>query len=212
MADVVTPIELCLESLDPMDDNHPYVHCVALAGGEPGLGVTANGTIVWRENDAAAFLLWVSADNRLIAWRSSELHSVRLSRAERVLDLPANKPVVALHGDTVEIEGRSFRVHVHGVASTIESPTRLSLRRAQRWVEAGLVAATLAACHTGSQSNVPSSVGGAEAQASAAVSAAGGGASSSGVAQAQGGTPGPGSTPPIEIREAPPAPVPSPRD
>jgi hypothetical protein len=210
MADSVVPIELCLESLDPADDDHPYVRCVALAGGQPGLGVTAEGQIVWRDNDAAALLIWVSADNRLIAWRSSKVHKVWLSRAERALELPASKPVVALNGDTVEIDGRAFRIHVHGTARTVESPTRMSLRRAQRWVEAGLVAATLAACHTGNQGNVPTSVGGAESQATVASSAAGGSASNSGSPDAQGGMRGPESTPPIEIREAPPAPMPMP--
>lgn len=213
MTNLVAPIELCLESLDPSDDAHPYVRCVALAGGEPGLGLTADGSIVWRQNDTASLLLWVSADNRLMALRSSEAHRVRLTRAERFLELPANKPVVTLHEDVIEIEGRSFRVHVHGLAQRIEPPTRLLLRRAQRWLAGTLAAASLAACHTSSPGNVPTSAGAADNQGFAQPppgDGAGGTASNTAQPVAQGGTRGPGTTPPIEIREAPPAPMPMP--
>jgi len=208
MATRVDPIELCLESLDTADDERPYVRCVALAGGQPGLGLTAEGIVIWQHDKAASLLLWVSADNRLMSLRSSEACGVCLTRAERRLDLPPNKPVVTLHGDIIEIEGRAFRVHVHGVAASVLPPTRLSLRRAKQWITGAVAAASLAACHTSGAGNTPASAGGSPSNEFAQPPPSGTtGGTDDGIGQ--GGT---GATPPIEIREMPPAPVPSPPD
>ena len=202
MTSIVEPIELCLESLDPAEDERPYVRCVALAGGTQGLGLTAVGGIVWCRNESASLLIWVSADNRLMLLRSDEMHRARLTRAERFLELPANKPVVALHGDVIEIEGRSFRVHVHGVAGTVAPPVRLTLRRAQKWVAgAALAAASLAGCRTNAPIVDPP------------VEPAGNGFAQPPPDGATGGQPATSpSAPPIEVREQPPAPMPRPEE
>lgn len=229
MSNSVEPIELCLESLDPAEDDRPYVRCVALAGSGSGLGLTAAGKIVWLQNETACLLIWVSADNRLIIQRRGNAARVRLTRAERFLDLPESKPVVTLHADVIEIEGHSFRVHVHGVAQRVAPPVRLALRRAQNWAAGALAAASLTACHTTPGGTTPPSeaVTGTTASTEASVSIA----SSTGFAQpppeldtggqpavanevaGQGGTQGRATTtrrraskppPPIEIRNHPP--------
>ena len=227
MPDFVEPIELCLESLDPAEDEHPYVRCVAMAGGEPGLGISPNGAIIWREDTAAVALLWVSADSQLIVSRHQEGHGVRLIRAERFLELPLAKPVVVLHEDVLVIGERTYRIHVHGVAAVVAPPTRLTLRRAQTLLAtAALAAASFAGCHasTQGQPGAPSTdvaapppptsqyaepppnleTGGAPGVEPASQ----GGAATTGTGRATSTK----ATPPIEIREHPPAPVAMPRD
>jgi len=236
MPDFVEPIELCLESLDPAADEQPYVRCVALAGGDPGLGVDADGKIVWCQNELAAALLWVSADSQLILVRRSPSQNVRLIRAERFLDLPLDKPVVVLHEDVITIEGNSFRVHVHGTTRTIAPPERLLLRRAQSLVAgAVLAAAAIAGCHanTTGPSAVSAGATGNEVTSPSATSETGyakpppdlgteTGTLTESDTQSQGGTtaastatmrkPTTKPTPPIQIREHPPAPVRLPND
>jgi len=155
MSHDIAPIELCLESLDPAQDEQPYVRCVALVGSRPGLGLTSEGKIVWLQNERACLLIWVSADNRLIIQRRGDAARVCLSRSERFLDLPENKPVVALHEDIIQIDSRAFRLHVHGVARKVSPPLRLPLGRTQNWVAGALVAASVAACHTNPGGTMP---------------------------------------------------------
>jgi hypothetical protein len=213
MRNLVEPIELCLESLDAADDERPYVRCVALAGGGPGLGLTSAGVVVWLQNQTAALLIWVSADNRLMIQRRDGSVHVRLTRAERFLDVPENKPVVTLHDDVIEIDGRSFRVHVHGIAQTVSAPERLTVRRARQWIAGAALAASLAACHSNPPGTTPvspdpSTNGFAQPPPDFST----GGQSSRGSDNGnQGGSQGRGTAiPPIEIREQPPAPVPMP--
>jgi len=149
MSSPVTPIELCLESLDQLEDDHPYVRCVAISGAEPGLGLSAVGEITWCDADPAAVNLWVSADNQLIVTRGSNSDAVRLTRGERFLDLPLEKPVVILDQDFLSVNGHTFRVHVHGIAASVEPPTKLALRRVQSMIAGAAVAAvSMAGCHT----------------------------------------------------------------
>ncbi len=236
MPDFIEPIELCLESLDPSTDDQPYVRCVALAGGDPGLGIDSDGRVVWCQNELAAALLWVSADRQLILVRRSISQSVRLIRAERFLDLPLDKPVVVLHEDVITIEGNSFRVHVHGTTQIIAPPERLLLRRAQTFVAgAVLAAATIAGCHTNTTGRAAVSAGatGNEVTSPSATfeteyakpppdMGTETATLTEGDTQGQGGTaaastattrrPTTKPTPPIQIREQPPAPVRLPND
>jgi hypothetical protein len=228
MPNPVEPIELCLESVDRLEDDQPYVRCVAISGAEPGLGLSAEGEITWCQTEAASATFWVSADNQLIVTRNRESDEVRLIRAERFLDLPLEKPVVVLNEDLVVINGHGFRVHVHGVAASVEPPTRLALRRVQSMIAGAAVAAlSIAGCHTGTANtglasssasttiSTVASTGG--TAASSALVATGGVAEAIGETNAQGGTTAQlGSTgrllstrvvKPIEIRHAPPKPA-----
>lgn len=116
------PIEICLEDLD-----HPqFVRCVALPGGEPGLGVRADGAVLWRSDEAHACEFWVSVDGRLVLLRPTGASAVVVRRAGRFVEAPCEKPVMLLHQDVVEVAGRRLRVHVHGVAGGIAPPTILT--------------------------------------------------------------------------------------
>lgn len=140
------PIELCLEELEERSGDEPYLRCVAVAGGHPGLCFSPQGEVWWQLNQDALAELWVSMDGQLIFYRTGGLGVVSLTRASRHLELPVGKPVVVLHGDEVRVEGRSYRVHVHGRATQVAPPERLTLRRAhQAVVGAALAASALAA-------------------------------------------------------------------
>lgn len=119
------PISLCIEDLDEPAERTRFIRCVALAGGEPGLGVDARGKPLWRGGSAAkrACELWVSGDERLILWRIATAPPITVRRAYRTLDVPAEKPVVVLDQDELELSGVRLRLHVHGRAVAIHPPT-----------------------------------------------------------------------------------------
>jgi len=229
MSEPVEPIELCLESLDAVEDEQPYVRCVALSGAELGLGLTASGEIVWKQNDAPSASIWVSADNQLMVVRNEESTAIRLVRAERFLDLPLAKPVVVLHEDLLEMHGHSFRLHIHGVAASVEPPTRLALRRVHSMIAgAALAAVSMAGCVNGppDTSSAPSTLTAAVTNTSggspsiATLVASGGAASSMTEVSTQGGLTAVTSSTrkistrapvkPIEVRHHPPKPNPNP--
>jgi hypothetical protein len=134
------PIELCLEELNDASDAEPYVRCVAVAGGCPGLCFSPAGEVIWRLNDNALAEIWVSLDGRLMLFRKSPQGQVALTRVERHLELPLSKPVIVLGGDEISVAGRRFRVHVHGTATEVKPPERLKLRRARNLAVAAAVA------------------------------------------------------------------------
>ncbi len=122
------PIAICIELVNAEKPTERYVSCVALSGAEPGLGVAADGTLLWRSCAAAAFHLWVSADGQLILLRPEAATAVLVVRAERVLEVPSEKPVVLLDQDEVAVGLRRFRIHVHGRAPHVYPPTPLRER------------------------------------------------------------------------------------
>src|SRR5512133_2482670 len=133
-------IELCLEELSDSGCDEPYVRCVAVAGGTPGLGFSASGSVLWRQVENTVVELWVSLDARLILYRTREDCEVVLSRAARQLELPLGKPVVALHGDEFAVNGHRYRLHVHGLAAEVRPPEPLRLKRSRAAVLGAAVA------------------------------------------------------------------------
>jgi len=133
------PIALCLEDLDGPRGSGRYMTCVAVRGGDPGLGIDLRGKVVWRTEAGLACELWVSADEQLILLRPPTAPTVRVSRAGRGLDVPFDKPVVLLDQDCVETAGRRFRVHVHGATAEVVAPAPFVERHA-----VGKIAATIA--------------------------------------------------------------------
>jgi hypothetical protein len=125
------PIEICLEELDDASDAEPYVRCVAVAGGCPGLCFSPTGEVLWRLNETALAEIWVSLDGRLMFFRKSPQGQVSLTRVERHLELPLGKPVIMLGGDEISVAGKHFRVHVHGMTAEVKPPERLKLWRAR---------------------------------------------------------------------------------
>jgi len=134
------PIELCLEELDDASDAEPYVRCVAVAGGCPGLCFSPAGEVLWRLNESALAEIWVSLDGRLMFFRKSLQGQVSLTRVERHLELPLGKPVIMLGGDEITVAGKRFRVHVHGTTAKVRPPERLKLRRARNLAVAAAIA------------------------------------------------------------------------
>lgn len=136
-----TPIEICLEELDDMSSATPYVRCVAIAGGQPGLCFSAEGELWWRLNDNATAELWVSRDGQLIFYRSQTKRGVSLTRVERHLELPLGKPVVVLDGDEIRVGSRHYRIHVHGATHNVTAPERLVLARVRQLAVGAVIAA-----------------------------------------------------------------------
>ncbi len=132
------PLAICLEDLDATDPDLRYLRCVALVGRRPGLRVDRRGDVTWCTGDEVGCELWVSADDRLMLFRPAGAVGVLLRRAGRSLDVPEERPVVALHQDSVEVGGRRLRLHVHGRAPSVQAPSPLRRRRA---ATAGLAAA-----------------------------------------------------------------------
>jgi hypothetical protein len=133
------PIALCLEDLAAISRSSRYVTCVALKGGQPGLGVNTQGKICWRTSEPLACELWVSADDQLILRRPSGAPAVRVERSGRAVDAPFDKPVVLLDQDVFKTAGRSLRVHVHGFTDAVAAPAPLPERKS-----VGRIAASVA--------------------------------------------------------------------
>jgi hypothetical protein len=143
---------ICIEDLRPSSPSDRYLRCVAVPGRRPGLGLRADGVVVWRNDDRLACELWVSADDRLIAYRREGAPELVVRRAGRSLAAPTGKPVVLLDQDELEVGGREVRIHVHGVASSVYGPSPLPVRsgtaaRITAVAAAAVVLATGAACN-----------------------------------------------------------------
>jgi hypothetical protein len=222
------PIELCLEELDVSDDNEPYVRCVAVSGGCLGLCFSPRGEVLWRLNDGALAELWVSQDGKLIFFRKMPVGSVSLTRSERHLELPLEKPVIVLDSDEIGVGGKLYRVYIHGATTRVAPPERLNLRRARSLTVGAAIAvgALTAGCkpspRVNSEAGVPSATAAtvlspnnfANQSSEDAGSRQVGDAATSARAAPDAGAPDAGGnrrtqkTPPIQIRQHPPAPMP----
>lgn len=120
-----SPQAVCIEDLDASDEAR-FVSCVALPGGEPGLGLDGAGQARWRRRFDLACELLISGDDRLVLLRDEEAPAVEVSRAGRSLQAPAGKPVVLLDGDRLNVGGRRLRVHLHGEVEHVYEPTPLT--------------------------------------------------------------------------------------
>jgi hypothetical protein len=117
-------------------------------GREPGLRISADGSLLWMEQKQADIELWVSADERLILYRLEHAVTLTLRRGNRALDVPATKPVVLRHGDVIESAEWSYRVHLHGTTASTHAPEPVAAPRRSRLFRATAAALTLAALGT----------------------------------------------------------------
>ena len=115
------PIELCLERVQSADGDR-YVRCTAQVGRELGLALAIDGRILWCEQSGVGCEIWVSADQRLMAFCPAGAPPTVLHRVGRTLELPPERPVVLRHRDELELAGTRFRVHVHGVTERVHAP------------------------------------------------------------------------------------------
>ena len=137
------PIELCLERLGSSSAER-YVRCTAQVGRALGLALGIDGRILWCEQSGVGCEIWVSADQRLMAYCPAGTPPTTLHRAGRALALPAEHPVVLRHKDELELQGTRFRVHVHGATDLVRAPAIV------RTLARAAAAATLAAAVGGS--------------------------------------------------------------
>ena len=133
------PVAVCIE--DRTASPARYTSCVALVGRQSGLLLDARGEVHWQRDDATAVELWVSGDDRLMAYRRAAAPPVRLQRGGRSFDLPAERPVVLLTHDDLSIGERRLRLHLHGPAQGVHAPATVPARG---WGSAGKVAAVVA--------------------------------------------------------------------
>jgi hypothetical protein len=124
------PLAICLEDLAAPAEATRFLTCVAIPGRAPGLTIADSGAVRWQVELGAECELWVSADDRLILYRRSGAGPVGVRRGPRALDVPAEKPVVLVDQDEVEVAGRLLRVHVHGEAPEVRPPAYLVPERA----------------------------------------------------------------------------------
>ena len=134
------PLSICLEDLGAVEEGVRYTRCVALPGGQPGLGIDRQGRILWQAGEPVACELWISADDKLILRRRDGAPEAEVRRAGRSTSVPVGKPVVLLDQDEVHVEGHGVRIHVHGEAQAIHPPTPLK----ERLVRAAGIAAAVA--------------------------------------------------------------------
>jgi lactose/L-arabinose transport system substrate-binding protein len=145
------PLAICIEDLDAQSQSSRYLRCVALPGRQPGLRLDEAGKVVWQSDDGISCELWVSADERLILYRSQAGIPVTLHRAGRSLDVPCSKPVVVIDQDQIDVGARHLRVHVHGAAPAVTAPSFLAptyTRRTALAMGAGVTVAAVVGAAT----------------------------------------------------------------
>ena len=123
------PLSLCLERTDTPATADRFVQCVAIVGREPALALGADGVVLWADPDRAALELWVSADERLMAFRVPSAPSCTVVRAGRRYAIPEQKPAVLLDADELELGSARLRLHVHGPAPRVSRPMPWAPRR-----------------------------------------------------------------------------------
>jgi hypothetical protein len=135
------PKEICLEDLGLALDDDRYIRCVALPGGEPGLALDREGEVRWMPDSPCAYGLWVSADDRLVLLREEGSGPITVQRSGRSQEAPVGKPVILVNGDQLTLQGRCYKVHVHGQTELVYPPAptnRSALARAARAAAAAL--------------------------------------------------------------------------
>jgi hypothetical protein len=144
-----SPLAICLEDLDPPRRAPRYLRCVAVVGRQPGLRVGGAGEVLWRSDAGIACELWVSADDRLILFRTEGGAPITVAREGRSLAVPTGKPVVLVDQDVFAVGSRRLRVHVHGPAARVSPPAPLRESRGGRLVRAAAAAVALGAAVSG---------------------------------------------------------------
>ena len=135
------PKEICLEDLDLSPEDDRYIRCVALPGGEPGLALDREGAVRWMPDGPCAYGLWVSADDRLVLLREGGSGPITVARGGRIQEAPVDKPLILVDGDLLTLQGRRYKVHVHGQTELVYPPeptSRAALAKVARAATAAL--------------------------------------------------------------------------
>lgn len=111
-------LALCIEYVG---EPQQYRQCVALSARETlGLGLDVAGDVGWKQE--AAYPIWIERDERISIERKPGMPPIELRRAGRTLIVSEGEPVVLLDQDTLEVNSRTLRIHVHGPASEAHPP------------------------------------------------------------------------------------------
>ncbi|MDJ0764685.1 MAG: hypothetical protein QNJ97_17025 [Myxococcota bacterium] len=146
------PVALCVE-LKNNPEKTRYYKCTARTGREKGLTIQLDGTIGWCEISDVACELWVSDDQRLMVFRPSGGPDVYVSRANRKICLAEAQMATLLHLDELTINGRSYCIHVHGIAETIHPPRLVRVIRAASLAASLAIGASSVQCNDSSPSD-----------------------------------------------------------
>jgi hypothetical protein len=140
------PIAICIENCYPAHESLRYLRCVAISGAEKKLSFLPGGEVQWQQEEPGHGQIWVSADERLIFHRpAGAVGFAQVHRGGRSVDVPEGKPVVLVDLDYVVVPGFCFRVHIHGPAGALHEPSYLDMaepasRTRTRLAAAGLMA------------------------------------------------------------------------
>jgi len=118
------PLAICIEDLAPASEAERFLRCVAVPGRQPGLRLDEKGAVLWQSEEEAVEL-WVSADERLVLYRPEGSAATTVRRGERSLAAPAEKPVILIDQDEIDVGARRLRIHVHGEAPEVAAPSPL---------------------------------------------------------------------------------------
>lgn len=140
------PKAICVEHLHAAADQPRYLQCVAIPGRQPGLSIDVAGQVRWRVGEVSCCELWVSGDDRLIAYRPKGAEPFEVLRAGRSLLAPEGKPIVLLDQDELRIGESQLRVHIHGEAVDVRPPNALLGARRLTALAAAAVAIGAAGC------------------------------------------------------------------
>lgn len=112
---------LCLEIVSGVGPQGEMIQCVALAKGQPGLGLSPSGAVLWQSDEQPAIELAVDENGRLVLLRHASLR-VLIIRGGRPLKVIYETPTVVLDQDEIDLFDRRLLVHLYGPSLTIHPP------------------------------------------------------------------------------------------
>ncbi len=117
------PIAICIENCHPVHESLRYLRCTAISGADTGLVVSTSGEVLWKSDEPGYCRIWVSSDERLICFRPPGFPAgAKIHRAGREVELEEGKPVVVIDGDFLLLPDLCYRIHVHGQTKSVHEP------------------------------------------------------------------------------------------
>lgn len=112
---------LCIEIMSGIGPQGEMIQCVALEKGQPGLGLSPSGAVLWQSEEQPAIELSVDENGRLVLLRHSSLRLL-IIRGGRPLKVIYETPTFVLDHDELDLFDRRLLVHLYGPSQTIHPP------------------------------------------------------------------------------------------
>lgn len=112
---------LSLEIVSGVGSHGEMIQCVALEKGQPGLGLSPSGVVLWQSEEQPAIELSVDENGRLVLQRHESLRLL-IIRGGRPLKVIFETPTVVLDQDEIDLFDRRLRVQLYGPSQTIHAP------------------------------------------------------------------------------------------